>query len=136
MKLSMDHVAIRVKDFERCKSFYKKYFGFEQFDSFDDPPPIGKEIHLRSGDVHLELFMARESKDPELDEIGKKDRGVCHLCFNVDRVEDIYNRMKADGVPIIAELVKATFDSGKWCRYFFFKDPEDTVVEVLEGYYS
>jgi len=137
MKLGMDHVAIRVKDFDRCKDFYKKYFGFEQFDSYDNPPPVGKEIHIRSGDVHLELFLAKESaKDPDLDEIGKKDRGVCHLCFNVDHVEDIYNRMKADRVPIIGELVKGTYDSGKWSKYFFFKDPDDTVVEVLEGYYS
>jgi catechol 2,3-dioxygenase-like lactoylglutathione lyase family enzyme len=137
MKLVVDHVAIRVKDFERCKNFYKRYFGFEQFDSYDDPPPIGKEIHIRSGDVHLELFLARESaKDPELDEIGKMDRGLCHFCFNVDRVEDIYGRMKADGVPIVRELSKDTFDSGKWCKCFFFRDPEGTVVEVLEGYYS
>ncbi len=136
MKLAMDHVAIRVKDFERCKNFYKKYFGFEQFDSYDDPPPVGKELHLRSSNIHLELFLARTTaKDPELDEIGKMDRGVCHLCFNVDHIEEIYERMKADGVPIQAELVKTTFDSGKWCKCFFFKDPEDTVVELLEGYY-
>jgi catechol 2,3-dioxygenase-like lactoylglutathione lyase family enzyme len=137
MKLVMDHVGIRVKDFERFKAFYKKYFGFEQFDSYDNPPPVGKELHLKSGDVHLELFLAdRSAKEPELDMIGKKDRGVCHLCFNVDHIEDIYNRMKADGVIITAELGKGTFDSGKWCKYFFFKDPEDTIVEVLEGYYS
>jgi hypothetical protein len=44
--------------------------------------------------------------------------------------------MKSDRVPIIGELVKGTYDSGKWSKYFFFKDPDDTVVEVLEGYYS
>jgi len=137
MKLAMDHVAIRVKDFDRCKNFYKKYFGFEQFDSYDNPAPVGKEIHLRSGDIHLELFLARDSgRELDLDEIGKKDRGVCHFCFNVDHIEDLYNRMKADGVPIMGEIVKGNLDSGKWCKFFFFKDPEDTVVEALEGFYS
>jgi catechol 2,3-dioxygenase-like lactoylglutathione lyase family enzyme len=129
-------VGIRVKNFERARYFYKKYFGFEQFDSLDNPPPVGKEIHVRSGDVHLELFLADESaKEPELDMIGKKDRGICHMCLKVDNIEDIYRRMKADGVTITAELDKCVFDSGKWCKYFFFKDPEDMVVEVLEGYY-
>jgi catechol 2,3-dioxygenase-like lactoylglutathione lyase family enzyme len=135
-------VALRVKDFERCKAFYKKYFGFEQFDSYDDPVPEKREIHLsnrhlRSGDVHLELFLApRSAKEPELDEMGKMDRGLCHLCFNVDHIEELYNRMKADGVPIQAELSKGTLNSGKWCKLFLFRDPEDTVVEVLEGLYS
>jgi len=133
MKLSIDHVGIRVNDFERAMGFYKKYFGFEQFDSYDNPPPIGKEIHLRSGDVHLELFLVdRSAREPELDMIGKKDRGLCHICLNVDNIEEIYNRMKADGVTITAELGKGTLDSGKWCKYFFFRDPEDTIVEVLK----
>ena len=133
MKLSIDHVGIRVNDFERAKGFYKKYFGFEQFDSYDNSPPIGKEIHLRSGDVHLELFLVdRSAREPELDMIGKKDRGLCHICLNVDNIEEIYNRMKVDGVTITAELGKGTLDSGKWCKYFFFKDPEDMIIEVLE----
>jgi catechol 2,3-dioxygenase-like lactoylglutathione lyase family enzyme len=133
MKLKLHHVAIRVKDFERCKQFYEKYFGFEQFDSCENQPPIGKELHLRSGDVHLELFYARESaKDPELDEIGKVDSGVCHFCFYVAGIEDIYDRMKSDGVPIHAELTRGTLDSGKESQFFFFKDPDGTVVEVLE----
>jgi len=136
MKLTMDHVGIRVKDFERSKNFYKKYFGLEQFDSYMNPEPVGKEIHIgKVGEVHLELFLARSPKDPELDMIGKMDRGVCHPCFNVDHIDDLYNRMKADGVPIVAELAKGSFDSGKWCKYFFFKDPDDTVIEALEGYY-
>ena len=45
--MKIDHVAIRVKDFERSKKFYSKYFGFEQFDSLDEPPE-GKEVHLIS----------------------------------------------------------------------------------------
>jgi catechol 2,3-dioxygenase-like lactoylglutathione lyase family enzyme len=136
MKLVLDHVGIRVRDFERFKNFYKKYFGFEQFESADNPPPVGKEVHIRSGDVHLELFLADKSaKEPELDMIGKRDRGVCHPCFNVDHIEEIYGRMKGDGVPIVQELGEFTFESGKKCKYFFFKDPEDTIVEILEGYY-
>ncbi len=135
MKLAVDHVAIRVKDFERCKDFYKKYFGFEQFDSFDNPAPVGRELHLRSGDVHLELFLARDSTK-ELDEIGKKEPGVCHFCFNVDHIEEVYERLKSGGVPLLGEVAKTTLDSGKWCKYFFFKDPDDTIVEVLEGFYS
>jgi catechol 2,3-dioxygenase-like lactoylglutathione lyase family enzyme len=128
MKLTVDHVGIPVKNFERCRDFYKKYFGFEQFDSY-----VGKEVHIRSGDVHLELNLADESaREPDLYMLGKKDRGIIHLCFNVDHIEGIYKRMKADGVPITVELVRGTFDSGKSFKYFFFKDPEDMIVEVLE----
>lgn len=136
MKLSVDHIGIRVKDFERAMNFYRKYFGFEQFDTYNNPP-VGKEIHLRSGDVHLELFIVDQSvRDPELDAIGKKDRGLCHACFNVDHIEEIYDRMKADGVTITHELDRDKLDSGKWCKLFFFKDPDDMIIEVLEGYYS
>ena len=137
MKVTMDHVGIRVKDFERSMNFYKKYFGFEQFDSYDNPEPVGKEVHLgRIGAAHVELFLTTSNSEPELDVIGRKERGICHICFNVDNIEDIYNRMRADGVRIVLDLTKGTLDSGKWCKVFFFSDPDDTVVEVLEGYYS
>ena len=137
MKVSMDHVGIRVRDFERSMNFYKKYFGFEQFDSYENPPPMGREIHIgRVGAVHIELFLVTSTKEPELDILGKKERGVCHVCFNVDNIEDVYEKMKTDGVTIVVELAKGNFDSGKWCKYFFFSDPDDTVIEVLEGYYS
>jgi NAD(P)-dependent dehydrogenase (short-subunit alcohol dehydrogenase family) len=42
-------------------------------------------------------------------------------------------RLAAEGAKVVCV---GRNPSGKWCRYFFFKDPEDTVVEVLEGYYS
>ena len=129
-------MAIRVKDFQRCIDFYQKYFGFEEFDSSDNPPPVGKEMHLRSGDAHIELFLAKDTaKEPDIDSVGKKDRGECHHCFNVDHVEDVYERMKKDGVPMTLDLVEFRYDSGKRAKGFLFKDPDDTVVEVLEGYY-
>jgi catechol 2,3-dioxygenase-like lactoylglutathione lyase family enzyme len=130
--MKIDHVAIRVKDFERSKKFYSKYFGFEQFDSLDEPPE-GKEVHLISGDVHLELLLVKDfAKEPDLGTLGKNDRGVCHFSFNVKNIENIYRKMKEDGVPITLDLTSFKLDSGRKGKCFFFKDPDDTIIDVVE----
>ena len=45
--MKVEHVAIRVTDFDRAKQFYSKYLGFKQYDYMDEPP-CGLELHLRS----------------------------------------------------------------------------------------
>jgi len=82
----------------------------------------------------LEVFLVKDSaKKSDQGTIGKNDPGVCHFCFNVDHIEDIYTRMKDDAIPVTLELTNVTLNSGKKAKFFFFRDPDDAVVEVLEG---
>ena len=41
-------------------------------------------------------------------------------------------KMKDDEVPITLELTSFTLDSGKKGKCFFFKDPDDTIIEIIE----
>ena len=130
--MKIEHVAIRVTDFDRAKKFYSKYLGFEQYDYMDEPP-CGLELHLRSGDVEIELFSVVESsKEPDLGEIGKNDRGICHLCLSVDNPDAVYNKLKEDGVPITLDWTPVDLSSGRNGRCFFFKDPDDTIIEIID----
>ncbi len=130
--MKFEHVALKVSDFQRSTDFYNKYFGFEQVDSWEGPPE-GKEIHLKSGDMRLELFLVKDSaKEPDLGMVGKNDRGLCHLCLNTDNINDFYKKMKDDGIPMTLDLTSFTLDSGKKGKCFFFKDPDDTIIEIIE----
>jgi len=129
--IKIDHIAIRVSNFQRSINFYSKYFGFRQVDSLDAPPE-GKEVHLESNGVHLELFLVKSAKEPDLGPLGRNERGICHPCFSVNNLEEIYKKMKYEGVPITLDLTTFTLNSGKRGKCFFFKDPDDTIIEIIE----
>ena len=53
-----------------------------------------------------------------------------HLCFGVEELPPIYERLKAEGVEFVSPPVRYTGD-GEW-HVLFFYDPDGNLLEFNE----
>jgi glyoxylase I family protein len=128
--MHLGHVAISVSNLVRSSRFYCRWFGLKKSATFRHP---GLNIVLLKGSFTLELFQFdkrkplpryRKSLDSDLRTIGVK-----HFSVEVSQIEKLYAQFKKARVPLATVL--RTFDSGS--RYFFIKDPDGNLVEIMEA---
>jgi len=126
------HIAISVSDLGRAIAFYHKNFGLKCSEKFRIRP-LGLEIALlKNKNLCLELFHFKAHKslpkyrrnlDSDLKTIGVK-----HLAFAVKDIEAQFRKLKKAKVKFATEM--RIFASG--ARYFFIKDPDGILVEVIQ----
>jgi glyoxylase I family protein len=130
MKLA--HIAISVSNLRRSIDFYSKNFGLKCHEKFQIKP-LGLEIALlKNANLCLELFYFKKHKP--LPTYRKdlasdlKTLGVKHFSFEVADIKRAHLRLKRAKVKLATDI--RTFENGK--RYFFIKDPDDILVEIME----
>ena len=135
----MDHVAISVKDMEKCINFYKDVIGMEMVsDRWYDheiATIIGEErakvrvVHMKLGDQILELFDYKYpvGRDP-LPNAKQSDYGLIHIGFMVDDFSEAIKMLKEKDVKFLGELLEAR--PGVFVAYFWGAEHE--VCEVRQ----
>jgi catechol 2,3-dioxygenase-like lactoylglutathione lyase family enzyme len=116
----MRHIAIKVRDAARAKSFYQDVFGM---DVVWEPDP--QNIYLSSGcdnlaihEVAPQLSQSREEK--QLDHLG-------FLVESVERVHELELEFRAKGVAIVHPF-KAHRDGS---ASFYCADPDGVIIQML-----
>lgn len=136
--LRTHHAGVTVADLDRAVEFYRDAFGFELLTRFtvdgdgfstavDVSDATGTFAHLDADGARLELV----EYDPEgsAREAGDVNRpGTTHLGFAVDDVDAFY-----DDLPDDVETVSAPQTTSSGTRIVFLRDPEGTLVEVLQA---
>ncbi len=127
------HVGISVSNLTRSTEFYGKYFGLRCTNRY-----VHKEAGLviqllKKGDIVLELFEFKHHK-PLPPYRKKLDTDLCtlgvkHFSVKVMDIEGEYKKFKDAKLVLFASM--RVFDNGK--RYFFIKDPDGILVEVMEA---
>lgn len=135
------HVGITVSDMARSVAFYRDILGFEvtgsgeAFDEEDEPLDL-QGVHLLStamtcGDCQIELL---QFLSPQGNAVAPRmsDAGCVHMALAVDNIQDVYQRLVVSGVAVNAPPQKD--DSGyEWAYWMFFKDPDGTMIEVVQA---
>lgn len=104
--MTLEHVAIWTDDLESLKDFYVKHFGAIANNKYTNG---SKQFHsyflsFRSG-VRLELMSMPGIPENENDRIGRQHKGIIHLAFGVDTIEEVDEKaieLKAAGRPILS----------------------------------
>lgn len=127
---NINHVTISVNNLEETLEFYKK-FGFQKYkDYHDDSVDI---ILLKLNATVLEIFYYKDRCDlPEHSKslsVDLKTVGNKHFGLGVKNIEEAKsfieeNKLYNDEIKIIQGRL------GK--PYFFIKDPNDILVEIIE----
>ena len=110
------HLALRVRDVERARDFYRTIFGMEVVWE-----PDRANIYLSSGTDNLALH-----EDAQAAPGGALD----HLGFLVGAPEDVYaaaEALRARGVPLAHEP-KVHRDGSVSC---YCRDPDGNLVQIL-----
>ncbi|MCI8971374.1 MAG: VOC family protein [Oscillibacter sp.] len=121
----LHHAAIIVSDYEKAREFYVEKLGFPVLrENFREERGDWK-LDLQFGDGELEIFAipgapARPSY-PEA-------RGLRHLAFRVEDVEEAVRELEARGIP--CEPIR--WDPYSEKRMTFFHDPDGLPLELHE----
>ena len=117
-RVQLNHLYLRVRDLERSRGFYERYFGFDA-----GPAEWQAETFVVRNEVGFALALTPDPEPPEW------PAGL-HIGFLVEDtafVRRLHDRMNADGVSILESFFEPGFALFK-CR-----DPDGCVIEVEAG---
>jgi catechol 2,3-dioxygenase-like lactoylglutathione lyase family enzyme len=124
MKISrIKETCIYVSDLQRTQTFYAGKLGLPVISIVED-----RHVFFRAGDSVLLCFIAEKTlKEMELPPHGAL--GCIHFAFEVDseEYESALQQVKKANITLLHEHVW----KGK-LRSFYFHDPDDNLVEVIE----
>ena len=102
--ISINHTAVYVKDLEKTKTFYRKYFNAKANEQYHNP-----KTGLRTFFLTFECGGRLEiMSKPDLPPIGTDSEhlGYIHLAFSVGgskSVDDLTERLRVDGYVVLSE---------------------------------
>jgi catechol 2,3-dioxygenase-like lactoylglutathione lyase family enzyme len=122
MKISrLDHLVLTVMDIEKTASFYVSVLGMEK-EVFG-----GGRVALKCGSQKINLHERGKEFEPKA---KKTTPGSADLCFITQTLlADAMAHVKRCGVEIIEGPVERTGANGP-IRSFYFRDPDDNLIEV------
>lgn len=140
--VSFSHVALTVADFNRSIRFYDEVFGatlvgvttehprerLQGFFGIDDPDPSLKIGWIRfPGGAVAELFEFTPGQPAE--EVVWNRQGITHFSLNVRGTDRWHVWCLEKGVEIVAPPLA----SPKGHTFFFVKDPDGNLIELIDN---
>ncbi|MBV8360007.1 MAG: VOC family protein [Deltaproteobacteria bacterium] len=146
---SVFHVNINVTNFERSLEFYKMV-GFKVVLDLGDGPNKGNDQGLGIPNSRARAALLALSDDPRatrIDLIEWKQpqtdgapyphlyhAGIARIALFTKNVDEEYTRLKANGVEMVSEPVTMRFANKAGAKFFCFKDPDGTFLELIEPF--
>ena len=120
------HVAIICSDYEKSKHFYVEVLGLRIVREVYREERQSYKLDLAVGDTYqIELF---SFPDPPARPSRPEARGLRHLAFEVDNLEENIRHLAAHAIP--TEPIRVDEWTGK--RFTFLADPDGLPVELYE----
>lgn len=125
------HVTISVSDIHQALNFYHDVLGFPVLGRLYYRNPVGLVIDFLDigNQAILEIFSFSSQTKPGEWIPNDLQLGLRHIGFKVKDVDAVTKRLKDVGVPFTLEPLDATGG----VRIAFFKDPDGTLLEIVEG---
>src|SRR5687767_7871161 len=131
MMYSFHHVALSVSDLAQSVAFYG-LIGFKKVGGWKPEESSLEIVDMRVGNALLELFCDPTSKPPpEHSQNLERDlqvRGTKHFGLKVASIAAAKQDVLAKGLHIVYEEMS---DNPNWASYFFIKDPDGILVEII-----
>ncbi|MFI3326077.1 MAG: VOC family protein [Clostridia bacterium] len=127
------HIAITPTpaNFERTVSFYADVLGFEKTKAWKAGP---------NGDIGCQMVNCGDNSSLEIMAFGKTDDkvdgGLVHLAFWCDEVDEMIEKVRAEGYTVTVEPKDVTIaaDPVYPIRCAFFRGPTNELIELFKEY--
>jgi len=139
------HVNINCSDFDRSRAFYEK-LGFDVYlevpetntpevaaaVGFEQYKIRGALMALRGGRFVIDLLEWQEPDDasPPYEELNHL--GIARIALSTSDFEGDLAELRAAGVEIVGEPATVVWDGRPSSRFVCFKDPDGTVLELVQ----
>jgi methylmalonyl-CoA epimerase len=99
------HVAIAVRDLSAVEEVYKTALGLrvEHREVVEDQGVKTSMLVSEDGGTAIELLEPMDENSPISKFLDKRGEGIHHICFKVDDIEAVLERLKKQGVRLIDE---------------------------------
>jgi glyoxylase I family protein len=146
---SVFHININVTDFERSLAFYQMV-GFKVVFNIGEGPNKANDVGLNIPNSIARAALLALSDDPRATRIdliewkqpkteGKPyphlyHAGAARIALYTKNLDEEYARLKGEGVEMVSEPVTIKFGNKAGARFFCFKDPDGTFLELIEPF--
>jgi catechol 2,3-dioxygenase-like lactoylglutathione lyase family enzyme len=143
--LDIHHLGLTVSDIEVSIRFYAETLGLKLLRRREaDAPYIGEQTGYPGVRLSVASFQAGSESGRSLEIVqyrnhagGKSETatnrsGNSHLCFVVSDLEEIFQKLSAQGIRFRSAPVKITEGPNAGGRVIYLYDPDDYVIELFE----
>jgi methylmalonyl-CoA epimerase len=126
--VTIDHVAIVVRDLAATLALYTQTLGFEQVYREIVADQGVEAVGLRAGDAVIELLRPLDEDSPMARYRGDADTKLHHTAYRVDNIEAKLAELRAKGVRLIDESPR----KGAHGNIIAFLHPKSTGGVLIE----
>lgn len=131
MDTKIDHIGVAVRDMEKSISFYEKVLGGKLIDRYtSEAVGVESEIAIMevSGSRTELLAPTNNTTSPIARFIKQKGKGVHHIAYRVDDLDEALKELKEKGIGILEDTRRIN----KHGRRLIYLDPIDTEGTIIE----
>ena len=139
--VTFHHVGITVSNLERAVEWYSKVFGLNPGVALEVsgpsgervlrlPPHVHRAVLLPVGDFAIELLEFVPTRKPM--EMRQDDVGYVYICFAVEDLEDVYQRLTAESIDFHTEPLYAEEGQIAGSKFCVMRDPDGKTIELVE----
>ena len=144
MVTSFNHSGIVVQDLDAMVAFYRDTLGLSVIREVESvAPPEGNHTGIPGsrrmlvfvgkpeGEHVLELVHYRQPESPD-GRLERNQLGASHVCFNVEGLADLHQRLTADGIRFVTPPIYKDLPDGARTGICYAQDPEGNWLEFVE----
>ncbi len=130
--LRIDHIAIIVPDVDESLSFWKQALGLKVEHMEEVPEQETVVAMMPTGESEVELVQPTTETSGMAKYLDKRGPGLHHICFEVDDLQAMLDRLKTFGIRLINEepVIGA---GGKKVAFVHPKSASGVLVELSES---
>ncbi len=144
MITGFNHSGFVVKNLEKMISFYRDDLGLKIEREVDSRAPESGDhtgipgahrtlIFVGKGGEHtLELVYFINPKSPS-GHLERHQLGASHICFNVEKIEDLYKDLLSKGVNFVTPPIMSITEDGREKGICYCQDPEGNWIEFIQN---
>ena len=131
MLKKIEHLGIAVDSIEESLKMYESLLGTSCYKLESVESEGVKTAFLQIGESKIELLQATNSDSPIAKFLSKKGKGIHHIAFETDHIEDEIERLLAEGFELIHQTPKDGADN-KRIAFLHPKSTDGILVELCQ----
>ena len=131
MLKKIEHLGIAVDSIEESLKIYESLLGTSCYKLESVESEGVKTAFLQIGESKIELLQATNSDSPIAKFLSKKGKGIHHIAFETDDIEDEIERLLAEGFELIHQTPKDGADN-KRIAFLHPKSTDGILVELCQ----